>query len=212
MSTTVSLDLDDDVYIRDSTPTTNYNGDNLKIGVGFNLPGVVDRVVIHKDVTAYLGATVSEAHIAFVSFTPDLSGAAKARRITTISWAEATATWNSPWITPGLGVSDYTTVGEVDWVTPVTSSPFNLIGLAALLQDALDNRGGQFHLLLHLVDEITDSHNVGFRDSEYNPIPTQRPKLVFTYDMNILDLPDIADPAAIYSGSDAPYVRMRIAG
>jgi len=190
---TVTFLLTKDAFIRDTSPTTNFgNNENLKIGVGVNTPGTVDRPVLHFDLsqpsvegtTIPSGATMTAASIAFTTLNPTVGGAAKARRLTQAAWVELQATWNNyatgtPWTTAG---GDYTVTGEVDWSLPTGSGAFTLSGLAALCQDALSNRASQLHLLLMNVDEATDGRNATFRDSEYGPIPSQRPLLTVSYE------------------------------
>lgn len=217
MSTEITLEVAKDVYIRSDQPTVNFNASNLIIGKSSGSVNSIKRILVHVDLSAYIGAFISEAHLRMVSFQPTLQGAATVNRITQILWVEGTTTFNNydtglPWATAGLGLSDYTTVGEVSWTTPLAADPFLLEGLDDLAQDALDNRAGQLHLLLKLVDEVTTGHGVAFRDSEYTGVPGQHLTFVMSFDYGIPALPDIADPVAIYSGLDAPYVRMRIAG
>ena len=217
MPTVGPVDVTSDVYIRDTTPTTNYNGSNLIIGKSTGQAQAVRRILIYIDLTAYVGTYISEAHIVLTAFNAEASGAAKVFRITQTALSEGGATWNNydtglPWATAGLGLSDYTETGGVDWTTPTPSAPYSLENLGDLFQDAVTNRGGHLHLLLKLVDEVTAGIGVAFRDSEYGSLPEQRPKYYMTYSNDIPALPDVADPDVVYSSADAPYVRLRIAG
>jgi hypothetical protein len=174
-----------DVHLRDTPGTTNHDAGNLKIGVGVNVAGVVDRTLLHFALTGVpVGATVTSASLILTGLNPTAGpAAAKVRRLTQTAWVENQATWNVyatglSWAAVG---GDATDVGEVDWTLPTGSGEFTLTGLAALCQDALDSRSGQLHILLRNVDENTNGRNITFRDSEYNPVPGQRPSLSVSY-------------------------------
>lgn len=117
------------------------------------------RTVMHFDVSSLAGATVDTASIFAHNDGENFDAlAAFIRRLTVTGWVETEVTWNRAsvaldWADGG----EYTTVDQVAWTTPVssTSSQFEIPGLAALVQDAIDNRSGQLHIILMLASEAT---------------------------------------------------------
>lgn len=194
---TVTFSLTKDAFLRDTSPTTNFgNNENLKLGVGVNTAGTIDRPLIHVDLSAVPasgsiipipdGATITAAHIEFTYLNPGGSGTVKIRRLTQSAWVELQATWNryATGLDWALAGGDFTTALEVDWPKPTAAdtNPVSTTDLAILVQDALDSRSKQLHLILMMADEITNGNNITFRDSEYNPIPSQRPSLSVSYE------------------------------
>jgi hypothetical protein len=197
-------------FLRDTAPTTNFENDNLKIGVGFNSDGTVDRSILHFDLTSLPtvgvgGVTVVNIVSANLAVTklnppgPKLGGPAKVRRITEISapvWLEAQATWNNKvtgtaWTTPNVkGTSSpatqtgpFTTSGEVDWsMVGDEVGRKTITGLAALVQDAHTSRSEHLHIMLMMADETIDDHNYAFRGDNYT-IVADRPVLTVQYEV-----------------------------
>ena len=166
----VAISPTKDCYIRSSAPTTNHDTDNLKIGVGYNVPGAIDRSLMHFDLSSLPSGYIFDAYVEGTNLLPVGGGvAAKARRLTQTGWVENQVTYNNyatgtPWASAG---GDFTSTDEADWVLPSGSGTARITNLAALCRDAVANRSSQLHLITMTVDEATDGHACLFRDSEY---------------------------------------------
>jgi len=191
--------LFDDTFLRDTSPTTNFVNDNLKIGVGVNTDYTVDRSILHFDLSSIpAGATIISASLAGTHGTvgTSLGGSAKVRRLTETTWVAAQATWNNKatataWKTPNVkGTSfpesqtgPFTTAGELDWTMPTdTQGRIIIAGMGPLVQDAYTNRSKHLHIMLMMADETINDNGGFFRPSEYS-IVADRPVLTVTYEV-----------------------------
>ncbi len=102
------------------------------------------------------------------------------------TWIEDEATWleyatGDSWTTAGANHDgddkDTGTPPQVSWSTPTTGGDFEITGLGAFVQDAIDNRSGIVSMLLHLDDENPgETRTLTVRAKEHS-IPTLRPVL-----------------------------------
>lgn len=195
----------DDTLLREEAPTTNFDVDNLKIGVGVNTNNKVDRSILHFNLTTIPTGAVSTVIIsASLAVTkvdppgPNNGGPMKLRRIidADAGWVEAQATWNNratatAWSvanvkgtsSPATQTGPFTTTGEVDFTMPIAAGRMTITGLAALVQDAFTSRSKHLRIMLMAADETTaDDINGAFRGSEYTLVP-DRPVLTVTYEV-----------------------------
>jgi hypothetical protein len=178
-ATTVVFALTKDLRIESGSPSTNFNEDWLHAG---RSSGSARRFLLHYDLSSIpAGSTVSSATLDGVStleLTP--TAPAKVKRLTTTTWGETTATWNtsdgvtawSPANSASPQTGPYTEVDAVAVNLPrgglvaPTAFPFSIPGLAALAQDAIDNRAGQLHLIVMTNNDSTPSAHAEFYDRE----------------------------------------------
>jgi len=156
-----------DLRISSGSPTTNFDEQWLRAG---RASGAANRFMLHYNVSSIPGGeTVASAKVNGVStleLTPTTP--AKVKRLTTTIWDETTATWDtSDGVTPWSPANDdspqtgpYTEVDAVAVNLPVGAllgnmNPFEIPGLAAHVQDAIDNRAGQLHLIIMTDDDST---------------------------------------------------------
>jgi hypothetical protein len=188
-----------DCYIRDTAPTTNHDADNLKIGVGVNADGTIDRSLLHFDLSSIPSTLmIVEASLRLTSLNPEGGGTAAKVRRTSGSWNEDQVTWNkratspidSAWDAPG---GDFVAVDEVNWTLPSGTGEFIISGLAGMCEYARNVEGGDFYIILMNVDEATNNHNATFRDSEYSII-AQRPVLHVVVAAKVNKIPVASEP------------------
>jgi len=93
-------------------------------------------------------------------------------------------TWNSasaevPWITPG---GDYDRTAAVTFASPIDTGDFDVTGLAAAVQEALDENDGNATFLLKFDDESGIPRGLGMFSSEstFDPDP-RMPRLTVVY-------------------------------
>lgn len=190
---TIDILLSEDTFLRDTSPTTNFGSDNIKIGTGANNSLDRDRGLIHVNLSAVPTAGIISSATFFGTYinssTASIGGAAKARRILQTGWIEGQATWNNyatgtPWAGSGLlAGTDYTTVDEVDWTIPTDGTGVGIAlipGLSTLAQDAHANRSDQLHLLLMAANEAVDFQSVICRSRSYGNLG-ERPFLRVSY-------------------------------
>jgi hypothetical protein len=73
-------------------------------------------------------------------------------------WVESEVTWNnyksgSAWSAAGGDFDDTGPPANVDYTEPSSTGDHTVTGLSALVQDAIDNRGGTLSIITRLVDE-----------------------------------------------------------
>jgi hypothetical protein len=181
-----------DVTLVGLDPNGNYDGTtstrSLRMGCGpTGLANDKRRFLMHFDMTDIpASATITAASLYLRCWFTESDGPAKIYRVTQTSWVEAQATWNSyatslTWATAGLGTSDYTTTGQLDFTKPVDVGDFTISGLAALAQTAYDSVSKQLHLVFVSTDETTTNTDCGFRQSEYTADSSHVPKLTVSY-------------------------------
>ncbi len=168
-----------DTYIFSGAPDTAYDTAGLDVGKSYNKISCPhkSRILINFDVSSLPGETVSVATLNLYCYfdtasVTDTMYAYRCKR----AWTEG-GTWNkyggtNSWqeaggkgaddIAAGLGYATRASATTDTWAT-VTS------GLAALVQDAIDNRSGILSLLIYAVGDGSPNENNKntFRDSEY---------------------------------------------
>lgn len=164
-----------DLRIYSTTPTTNYDEFWLRVG----RQGGFYRSLFHFDLTSHLGKTVVSATMNLVStFELSPTTPSKLKRMTTTTWGETTATFNtSDGVTAWSPANDdspqtgpYTETGAIAIGLPAGAlldnyHPFDITGIVGLAQDALDNRGGHLYLILMSDNEVS-GRSAEFLDSE----------------------------------------------
>jgi hypothetical protein len=176
---TVDFFVTKDTRIASSSPTGNFDYFYLRVG---REGGNFSRSLLHFDVSSIpLAAVVSSASLYLTSIlelTP--TQASKVKRLTTTTWIQTLATWNTSdgataWSPPNATspqTGPYTETDAVAVSLPAGSSlgnyiPFTITGLAALVQDAIANRSGQLHvMLLANTESIPATISAEFVDSE----------------------------------------------
>lgn len=148
-----------DAYVDNVNASTNHGTGSLAMQAPTGKAGAILRPLLSFDVSSLAGATVTAATLTIdVQGTSGSAAAAHLYRVTQ-AWVEASATWNTydgthSWATAG---GDYTTTGGVGFTAPGSVGSFTVSGLAALVQDAIDNRAGLFDLLLRYDTEAPAS-------------------------------------------------------
>jgi hypothetical protein len=108
-------------------------------------------------------------------------------RLTQPDWLEEQLTWydyntgaSLSWVTPG---GDYTATGAITYNMAVaTGTDAQVVDITTLVQDAIDNRAKQLHLLIKKTVETVGSFS-GIDYWSLNPdFPYQKPHLVLAYD------------------------------
>lgn len=180
-----TISCDADTKLDSAAPTTNY-GTGTALDIGW--------LKLYTDVcrglfTFTIPSDIPSAQVKTAKLTlqaliaPAVGAASHVCRLTRSDWAETQATWNiyktsNNWTAAG---GDFTTTAQVAWNMPTATGSFDITGLAALVQDAIDSRSRVLHLLLKADTESggTDSTlNVASKD---NATPAYRPVLVITF-------------------------------
>ena len=182
-----------DCYIRDTAPTTNHDTDNLKVGVGVNTDGTIDRALLHFDLsTIPVGFKVGAATLSVTTVSVEGGGAAGTiDRVSQPAWVENEVTWQRASVaTDWTDGADFTADLTAAWTGPTGAGRYVIPGLAGLCNDALLHRAKQLHIILRLGNEITNNVNAIFRDSEYVLVPDRPVLTVFVEALlPVVDLP-----------------------
>ena len=196
MAVTTTLQPDEtasfDTYI-DSHDETPYPGGLAVLSIGHHRDRA-KRTIIRWDLTTIssLQPRITSATMTLVEHDNKCSvnQVVLAYRITQSSTTEA-ATWDTfdltgLWITPG---GDYSTdiVSTGTMFASGGDLVFDDAGMAALVQDAIDNRSGYLYMVVATQEEIDASNLGGFNLAAYETASTataaDRPKLELTYEV-----------------------------
>jgi RHS repeat-associated protein len=97
-----------DAYIGSSPATANY-GSNTQMWIGNHYPGIC-RALVQFDLTTSIPANAKVLSAQMKLYFASTSSGPVSRTIrchqVLRSWSESTCTWNSPWLTPGLGITN----------------------------------------------------------------------------------------------------------
>ncbi len=176
-----------DSSIRDDNPDINY-GSNELMNVGFDDADKNDpvyRALLEFDISDLVGEAIDAAsELKVFVYTIDGGQAFTCHRFTKVI-VEGEVTWNknhatSNWASPGGDFAAPTVA-----FTGPSSTGYQVIltgsGLAAFLQDAIDNRSGIVYMILKADDEATQNE-WSFRAKEYLG-GGQEAKLTVVYDV-----------------------------
>jgi hypothetical protein len=180
-----------DTFLDEDNPATAQDtaSDSYRVGNFYAIKSgdTKYRGLLHFDVSDLpAGATINSATLDLNILVADTAAtAAEVRRVTQASWVEAEATWNSystgnSWTSAG---GDYTATGEVAWNHATATGSKTISGLGALVQDALDSRSGQLHIILMSDAAEADTgntHQNRFRSGE-GTTESERPLLTVNY-------------------------------
>ncbi len=183
-----------DTYLSSSRPTTNF-GSSVLLEIGFFAAKGSDtlRTLMVFDVSDIpAGAVITSATLGLNASTAATSASvARAYRVVQDAWTEGGATWNTydgsnAWTTAGCSDdgSDFTLTDGVDWNLPTSTGAFDITGMETLVQDAVDNRAGNLHLLLRRIFE-TSTTSIVTVDSGEHATPANRPLLTVNYTTGI---------------------------
>lgn len=192
----IQPDADDgvDAFINDVFPNTNYGTDATEpIGVAIvSKTTQVYRMLLRLDLSGILpGSTITTATLTIFN-TSSLGSVNNsvfyANRATVPGWTEFGATWikydgTNNWATAG---GDFTTTDRATFTTSgTTNADLVFTGMAALVQDGVDVRGGLLHLLI--LGAVESGSNNWLQASSSDDIAIRRPKLSVTYDLPGVD-------------------------
>lgn len=180
-----------DTTLVSTGPGTNFGTGQSSI-IGLLVIGKAQakyRFLLQFDISAIpAGSTITGTSLVLKRFTS--SGLSNtpftANRITQPAWEELAATWLNyasalPWAQAG---GDFTASGQS---SASINSPddlvFNDLAMAALAQDAIDNRSGLLELLVKADDETGDAHSIEVFTSDFAAEPNDRPKLTVDYEL-----------------------------
>jgi hypothetical protein len=187
-----------DTNIRLSASTTTYGTDSaLVVGVTNGADKVYRTIVAFRLDGIPAGATVTSCRLTLNVNQRTSPTPGHIRRLCGEHWldgdgaSENQATWASwqtgaGWGLAGAGATacdaggDYTTEGEVAYTPPASTGPFIFPDVAALCQDALDQRAGWLRLRLSQDAETVQSNLLKFDSSEASSA-ANRPKLTVTW-------------------------------
>jgi hypothetical protein len=172
-----------DTYIRSNQATTNFGTATSMSVFRTVFLGRTDRAILEFDVSAIpVGAHVSSATLT-LNVTIAVAALLNVHRLTQAGFSESQATWNvyatgQAWTTPG-GDYDPTVAGTID---PLADGPVESTDLAALVQDAIENRSGRLIMLLKQANEGVDG-NLQFSSSDH-ATAANRPELEIEYTLH----------------------------
>ncbi|MBN1221138.1 MAG: DNRLRE domain-containing protein [Anaerolineae bacterium] len=170
-SSTVTFVAGEDTWFMVSAPNTNQEGDsNLKVHPDTS-QGM--HSVMRYDLSSISsGATLCSATLLLYEKDRNTDQTIYIHRLTT-NWSAATATWNSPWTSPG---GDYVSP-EAASFTPDVDGDIKSVDITSLAQYWVDNPGSNFGLLLRS-STTGDNGDVQFKSLEDGTDP---PRLIVQY-------------------------------
>lgn len=172
--------------------TTNYQGNGLHIGNARLGPDDFRRALLKFDVSSIpAGAIIGAATLTLFGDYSAVGADYDPRTFycyrCTRAWVEGQATWiiystGNDWATAGLGAgTDYVTTGGDTTSQTLLDPRLEFDGLAALVQDALDNRSGILNVVIIGPEVAGVRFYADMGDSDTGNAD-ERPMLVVGYD------------------------------
>jgi hypothetical protein len=196
-----------DSYITSANTDVNFgNTDVMPIGTSHvGKSTTYSRGILRFDLSAIPpSATVTSATFTLVQGTgTTISGFTDffAQRVTQPGWTEFGVTWNTydgshSWSSPG---GDSSSTGRAT-ATINSGLPDLVFSVAALVIDAIANRGGVLHLLV-IGPESGSTNNFVVVNSSDAATASARPKLVVNYDVPLWGVPNFSGGMQELSGN-----------
>lgn len=190
---TATIYADIDSHMDYENPDIN-SGTAVNLRIGTLYAGEVKtnawRPILNFDVSALIGKTINTTKLTREIFAASPGGFSSylSRCTRPSTWTEGGVTWNkydgtNTWTAGGGDFDDTGPPAKIDYTEANSTGPHDIIGLKALVDDALDNRSGILSIILRPVvgdPEVSDA--VTFRSREMpSPDEAMRPKLVIEY-------------------------------
>jgi uncharacterized repeat protein (TIGR01451 family) len=167
---TITLTATGDTWLQSTSPNNNQGSDsNLKVKPDTSQ---AQRTLIQFNLSTITpGTSLCSAHFLVFEKDINLDQTIYIHRVTT-GWLASTATWNSPWISPG---GDYMASEITSFVPDIAN--LKSINMTSLAQFWVDNSGSNFGLLMRSTT-TGDNGEVQFKSLEDGTDP---PRLIIQY-------------------------------